>query len=140
MILTFIAKFEVPQTQNANDAPTQGNNEEDQQPQVDLQVERNNNADIQPDNIQADIPATQSNPLVNQNTQVNADNRPKFDIRNIKRGKFQNGRRYLRVEWQDGSRSWEPDSSFDPDMLEEINYMYTKMGKRRKTFFTRRKN
>lgn len=53
------------------------------------------------------------------------------------RGRFRNGRREIYVEWEDGSKSWEPDSSFDDDVLEMIDRKFTKLGTIRKTCFKR---
>ena len=52
--------------------------------------------------------------------------------------KFQNGRRLIRVVWEDDTRTWEPDESFDPPTLEQLNKVFTKTGERRKTHFKRK--
>ena len=49
--------------------------------------------------------------------------------------KFQNGKRLIRVIWEDGTRTWEPVQSFDPTTLEHLNRIFNKTGQRRKTYF-----
>lgn len=60
-----------------------------------------------------------------------------WNIINLPSAKFKNGRRLIRVEWENGDRTWEPDESFSPELLAEINRKFTKNGKRRKTCMTK---
>lgn len=63
------------------------------------------------------------------------DSNKKWKLNRLLAGRYKHGRREIRVEWENGSRTWEPDSSFDREMLEEIDKKFTKHGKRRKTCF-----
>lgn len=126
--------FDVPPLQNQNEAPQQ-NVDVEQQSQVQLPDENENTSGE--NNPPEDI-ADQPNNTVNQNTQPIIE-KETFNFKEIKRGKFRNGQRLLQVEWLDGTRTWEPDASFNPDMLEEINLKYTKKGKRCKTLFRKKK-
>ena len=58
-------------------------------------------------------------------------------IKSIPSAKFKNGKRLIRVVWENGDRTWEPDESFNEEMLAEINRKFTKAGKRRKTCMTK---
>lgn len=60
-----------------------------------------------------------------------------WNIKSLPSAKFKNGRRLIRVEWENGDRTWEPDESFSPELLAEINRKFTKNGKRRKTCMTK---
>ncbi|VDI42377.1 Hypothetical predicted protein [Mytilus galloprovincialis] len=109
-----------------NNAPDQNANVAPQaQPQV--QEEPENTADnAEPleeppnDNIQPENDVNLENDTENQTNQPLIE-KQSFNFHQIKRGKFCNGKRYMRVEWLDKIRTWEPDSSFDPPMLEERN-------------------
>lgn len=46
----------------------------------------------------------------------------------IRKGRFRNGQREFRIEWETGERTWEPDSVFSDDMLRDINGEYTPKG------------
>lgn len=65
------------------------------------------------------------------------DPQKKWKFKKFLRGRFRNGRREIYVEWEDGSKSWEPDSCFDDDVLEMIDRKFTKLGTIRKTCFKR---
>ncbi|CAG2232506.1 unnamed protein product [Mytilus edulis] len=133
-------RFEVQPQQN--NAPAQNANVAPQaQPQV--QEEPENTADnAEPleeppnENIQPENDVNQENVTENYTNQPHIEQQS-FNFQQIKRGKFCNGKRYMRVEWLDKIRTWEPDSSFDPPMLEEINLRFTQKGKRKKSFFKR---
>lgn len=60
------------------------------------------------------------------------------DPNNFLAGRFRNGRREIRVEWDDGTKTWEPDHCFDGEVLDEINRKFTKIRTRRKTCFNRK--
>lgn len=62
----------------------------------------------------------------------------KWKFKKFLRGRFRNGRREIYVEWEDGSKSWEPKSCFDDDVLEMIDRKFTKLGTIRKTCFKRK--
>lgn len=61
-----------------------------------------------------------------------------WKLRNFLAGRFRNGRREIRVEWDDGTKTWEPDHCFDGEVLDEINRKFTKIGTRRKTCYKRK--
>lgn len=63
------------------------------------------------------------------------DPNKKWKLNRLLAGRYKHGRREIRVEWENSSRTWEPDSSFDREMLEEIDKKFTKHGKRRRTCF-----
>lgn len=65
------------------------------------------------------------------------DPQKKWKFKKFLRGRFRNGRREIYVEWEDGSKSWEPDSCFDDDVLEMIDRKFTQLGAIRKTCFKR---
>ena len=99
------------------------------------------------DNVDVDQPDDNSqcgdNRNVNHqddNHQGNAQNKNDAKTHTYKKihgAKFKGGERLFRVEWMDGTRTWEPDKSFDDDILKELNREYTKSGKKKKTFFRR---
>ncbi|KAK3098824.1 hypothetical protein FSP39_023446 [Pinctada imbricata] len=53
----------------------------------------------------------------------------KWVFKRFLRGRFKHGKREIRVEWESNERTWEPDESFDDDVLEKINRIFTKRGK-----------
>ncbi|KAK3105624.1 hypothetical protein FSP39_002098 [Pinctada imbricata] len=61
-----------------------------------------------------------------------------FHIKELSGAKFKSGKRLIRVVWEDNSKTWEPDESFDPDVLDIINKIFTQKGTRRKTYFVRK--
>lgn len=65
------------------------------------------------------------------------DPQKKWKFKKFLRGRFRNGRREIYVEWEDGSKSLEPKSCFDDDVLEMIDRKFTKLGTIRKTCFKR---
>lgn len=65
------------------------------------------------------------------------DPQKKWKFKKFLRGRFRNGRREIYVEWEDGSKSWEPKNCFDDDVLEMIDRKFTKLGTIRKTCFKR---
>ena len=60
------------------------------------------------------------------------DPNKKYAIVSTPSAKFLNGKRLIRVVWEDGSRTWEPKESFDPDYLAYLNTRFTKTGQRSK--------
>lgn len=66
------------------------------------------------------------------------DPNKQWKLKGFLAGRFRNGRREIRVEWDDGTKTWEPDHCFDGKVLEEINRKFTKIGTRRKTCFKRK--
>lgn len=60
-----------------------------------------------------------------------------WNIKEIPTAKFKNNRRLIRVVWEDGTRTWEPDEMFSPEMLADINRRFTKYGKRKRTCFVK---
>ena len=73
-------------------------------------------------------------------TQTEADPPQKlWKFKNLLRGRFKRGKREIRVEWENGQRTWEPDAAFPADLLEYINKRFTKTGGLRKTCFKRKK-
>ena len=62
------------------------------------------------------------------------DTLDKFQFSKIIRGRFKNGQRQFFIEWLDGSKSWEPDTNFDKDLMEDVDREYTKHGKERKIY------
>lgn len=60
-----------------------------------------------------------------------------WNIKEIPTAKFKNNRRLIRVVWEDGTRTWEPDEMFSPEMLADINIRFTKSGKRKRTCFVK---
>ena len=120
------------------DEPTQGNdviqNGQNEQVNEPEQADRE---------VQDDHPAQDNQPAPEgqgtQNDQPEqVDPNKKWDFKRLVKGRFRNGRREIRVEWNDNSRTWEPDASFDADMLEKIDRIFTKRGSRKKTCFKRR--
>lgn len=65
------------------------------------------------------------------------DPQKKWKFTKFLRGRFKNGRREIYVEWEDGSKTWEPDQCFDDEVLEMINRKFTKLGTVRKSCFKR---
>ncbi|KAK3101592.1 hypothetical protein FSP39_004699 [Pinctada imbricata] len=61
-----------------------------------------------------------------------------WNIKYIPSAKFKNGKRLIRVVWENDSRTWEPDDVFPPDVLADINRRFTKTGKRRRTCFKKK--
>lgn len=55
-----------------------------------------------------------------------------FIFKRILKGRFRNGQREFRIEWESGERTWEPDTVFSDEMLQDINRQYTVKGDRRK--------
>lgn len=74
---------------------------------------------------------TQNKPSRDPNT--------KYTLKDLHGCRLRNGHRQTRVEWSDGTRTWEPDASFDPDLLNEINQNYTKHGKKKSSCFKRKR-
>lgn len=66
---------------------------------------------------------------------VPQDPNKQWKLRNFLAGRFRNGRREIRVEWDDGTKTWEPGHCFDGEVLDEINRKFTKIGTIRKTCF-----
>ena len=67
------------------------------------------------------------------------DSQQTFEFKTTLKTKYVNKKRYTLVLWTDGSRTWEPDESFDADLLADINRKFTKKGTKRKTCFKRNK-
>ncbi|CAC5380844.1 unnamed protein product [Mytilus coruscus] len=125
-------RFEV--QPNQNNAPDQNANEA-HQAQTQVQEETENTADNskpleepQNDNLQPENEVDQENVIEKQTNQPRIEQQT-FNFHQTKSGKFCNGKRYMRVEWLDKTLTWEPDTSFDPPMLEEINLAFTQKGK-----------
>lgn len=55
-----------------------------------------------------------------------------YIFKRILKGRFRNGQREFRIEWESGERTWEPDTVFSDEMLQDINRQYTVKGDRRK--------
>ncbi|KAK3100591.1 hypothetical protein FSP39_022245 [Pinctada imbricata] len=51
-----------------------------------------------------------------------------YNIKKIHSAKFKQGKRITRIIWEDNSSSWEPDESFNQDVLDIINRLFTKRG------------
>lgn len=81
------------------------------------------------------VPNTQPTPAT-PNTQPAPKNPyTKVVFNKLLRARRRHGRREVYVKWFDGSCNWEPDSSFDKEMLDFINSKFTKKGTRRKSQF-----
>lgn len=65
------------------------------------------------------------------------DPQKKWKFKKFLRGRFKNGRREIYIEWDDGSKTWEPDQCFDGEVLDMINRKFTKLGTIRKSCFKR---
>lgn len=50
----------------------------------------------------------------------------------ILKGRFRNGQCEFRIEWESGKRTWESDTVFSDEMLQDINRQYTVKGDRQK--------
>ena len=57
--------------------------------------------------------------------QVPHDPNKKWKLNRLLAGRYKHGRREVRVEWNNGSKTWEPDGSFDKEMLQEIDKKFT---------------
>lgn len=74
-----------------------------------------------------------------QNTQHDPNKR--FKIKEILRGRKRHNRpREFRILWETGQRTWEPETVFDEEDRKELDRLFTKIGTKRKTYFTRRRN
>lgn len=76
-----------------------------------------------PPALNPSLPHTQRRKPVSDQTYV---------FKRIIKGRFRNGQREFRIEWETGERTWEPDSVFSDDMLRDINREYTLKGTKRK--------
>ena len=70
-------------------------------------------------------------------TQNSQPSQRTWNIQSMPYAKFKNNKRLIRVVWEDGSRTWEPDESFDKKILDDINKRFTKHGKRKKKYFVK---
>lgn len=96
------------------------------------------------ENIQLPLPDPPDNqpPLINDDTPPPPQQEPPppppdktWNFKKVLRGKMKNGVRHFRVKWLDGTTTWEPDTSFDPDVLRDLNRRFTKAGTLRKSNF-----
>ena len=102
------------------------------EPQSDSETENETESDESGDETTG-TPQSHSD---SQNSQGNSQRI--WKINKLPVGRFKNGRREIRVEWENGEKTWEPDYVFPPDVLEYVNKRFTKMGKLRKTCFKRK--
>lgn len=77
------------------------------------------------------------NPQVNQIHRAQRTNfKPLTDeskiFKIILKGRFRNGQCEFRIEWESGKRTWESDTVFSDEMLQDINRQYTVKGDRQK--------
>lgn len=110
--------------------------ENDQQDPIQTQPlpDPNTPTDAQENTPNLALPQTADTPNIpDSQTSINKT----WNIKSLPSAKFKNGRRLIRVEWENGDRTWEPDESFSPELLAEINRKFTKNGKRRKTCMTK---
>ncbi|CAC5368923.1 unnamed protein product [Mytilus coruscus] len=121
-----------PQDQIENDEGLNQNEHDLQPPQIDNEVEYEQvrNQVENEDTEQIAIKPNKDPPNSQVDNHSNQNRNEKFGFQQIKRGVFRNGQRLMRVEWQDGTRTWEPNSSFDQYLLHEINLKYTQRGKK----------
>lgn len=87
-------------------------------------------------NPQANVP--EPNPQSQQTRDI--DKNKKYDFKDAIKGKFRNGKRLIRIEWHDGTRTWEPNESFDNDTLAYIDSKFTKHGSKKRTLFKRKRH
>lgn len=77
------------------------------------------------------------NPQVNQIHRAQRTNfKPLTDqskiFKIILKGRFRNRQCEFRIEWESGKRTWESDTVFSDEMLQDINRQYTVKGDRQK--------
>lgn len=72
------------------------------------------------------------NPPIPQAQRRNPVSDETYVFKRIIKGRFRNGQREFRIEWETGERTWEPDSVFSDDMLRDINKEFTLKGAKRK--------
>lgn len=96
------------------------------------------------ENIQLPLPDPPDNqpPLINDYTPPPPQQEPPppppdktWNFEKVLRGKMKNGVCHFRVKWLDGTTTWEPDTSFDPDVLRDLNRRFTKAGTLQKSNF-----
>lgn len=77
------------------------------------------------------VPPAQNPPLPLQQRRKPVSDKT-YIFKRIIKGRFRNGHREFRIEWETGERTWEPDQVFSDDMLRDINKEYTLRGTKRK--------
>lgn len=114
---------------------SQANNDPDMNVDAQTQPEQPPIRDKTP-NPQANVP--EPNPQSQQTREI--DKNKKYDFKDAIKGKFRNGKRLIRIEWHDGTRTWEPNESFDSDTLAYIDSKFTKHGSKKRTLFKRKRH
>ena len=105
------------------------NNTQDAQPTQNSQMLDDNQPQRQPDD-QIPQPNPPDPPQGPRRKKPLSDET--YIFKKILKGRFKNGQREFRIEWESGQRTWEPDSVFSDEMLKDINRQYTLRGTQRK--------
>ena len=103
---------------------------------------QNDDANIDPD-LDSDSNEDELENEQEQNVEGETDQQPqpvidphtRYEVKKVIKGRYRRGRREMYVKWLDNTCTWEPDVSFDQDMLEFINSRFTNKGTRRKSQF-----
>jgi len=67
--------------------------------------------------------------IVDDNSTGNYVTRDKFQFTRTVKGRIKIGQRQFYIEWLDGYRSWEPDTNFDEDLIEDHHREYTRVAR-----------
>lgn len=133
-----------PKVHRKNDNESSSEDDDEENDQIDQSQSQNTQID-QPPNVQAkaqtQIPATPVNPQTpqtsntEQSSQVPNKGQKTYKFVDAVGARWKHNRREIRILWNDGSRSWEPNESFDQETLQYINSKYTQRGTRKRSCF-----
>ena len=124
--------------QNPDDSSDQPSQHSSPANSQDLPPPALTNNDNVPNPPNLPLPAIPDPDLTLPPTQNSQPSQRTWNIQSMPYAKFKNNKRLIRVVWEDGSRTWEPDESFDKKILDDINRRFTKHGKRKKTYFVKK--